>query len=101
MSTSVVGSDSSKTVKGTLQLTKIKSRETPKQGITVVMPTTTQSICSHKSSNMCEVASKTRKILDLSKTCLTGVLYMPGERNSNTEKSIVCSVLTNCYRCRH
>ena len=46
----------SKTLLGTLMFMKIKSKETPKQGITVVVSTTNQSMCSHKSSIMCVTA---------------------------------------------
>ena len=48
----------------------IKSRETPKQGITVVRSTTNQTIHSQRSSITCEIASEMLRIPDLSKTRL-------------------------------
>ena len=66
-----IGNYSNKTVLGTLQLMKIKSKETPKQGITVVSSTTNNSICSHNSSITYEIASVMLKISDLSKTSKT------------------------------
>ena len=63
--------NSSKTVLDTLQLRRIKSRETPKQEIAVVKLTTNQSIYSHKSSITCEVSFEVLKISDLSKSGLT------------------------------
>ena len=68
-----VGHASSKAILDTLLRMKIKSRETPKQGIIVVMSTTNQGICSHKSCIMYEIASDVLNIQDLNKTCLTGV----------------------------
>ena len=56
---------------------KIKSCETPKQGITILKSTPNQSIRSHKSSMTCHIASKMLKIMDLSKTGLTDILHMP------------------------
>ena len=55
---------------------KIKSREIPKQGITVVKSTPSQIICGQKSSMMCQIESEMFKILDLSKTGLTDILDM-------------------------
>ena len=64
-----IGNDSSKTVLNTVQRTKIKSRDTPKQGIRVIYLTTNQSICSNKSSITCEITSEiTRNMFLLTKT---------------------------------
>ena len=63
-----VGNNSCQTILNTLQLTKIKGQESPKQRITVVKSTPNQSIRSHQSSMMCQVTSETLKIPDLSKT---------------------------------
>ena len=66
----------------TLNFMKIKSRGTPKQGITVVKSTTNQSIHSHKSSMMFEIVSERLKIMDLGKTGLAGDLGMPRKGKS-------------------
>ena len=81
MNTLWLGNDSSKTIPDTLQLTKIKNRETTTQGITVVKSTTStnQSIRSDKSSMTCEIASEMYMIPHLSNKTLTDVLDMPQE----------------------
>ena len=53
-----VGNDSSKTIVNTLQLAKIKGRETPKQGISVVKSAFNQSIHKIKRIMTYEIASK-------------------------------------------
>ena len=58
-----IGNDSSKTIWKTLQLKKIKSRETHKQGNTVVKSTPKQNISSRNTGMTCEML----KIPDLSK----------------------------------
>ena len=59
---------------------KIKGKETPKQGVTVVMSITHQSICSHKNSMTCEIAFEMLKTPDLTQVILTDVLNMPKKR---------------------
>ena len=69
-----IDNNSSKTVLNTLQLVQIKSRETPKQEITIVESTTNQSICSHGSSITCEILSEMFEIPVFSRRRLTGIL---------------------------
>ena len=66
-----IGNNSSKTVLNTQEPAKIKSKETSKQGITVVKTTSNQGVCSQKSSFTCEILSESLKIPDLNKRSLT------------------------------
>ena len=69
--------DSSKTVPHTLQPEKIKTRDTPKQGITEVRSGTNQSISSHNSSISFQIPSESFENPDLNKSSLTGALNLP------------------------
>ena len=69
-----IGSNSGQTI---LQLTKIKSWETPKHGVTVVKSTSNHSIRSHKSSMMWQIVPEMLTIPDLSKTRCADILDMP------------------------
>ena len=50
--------NSSMAVLNTLEPAKVKSRETSKQGITVVKSTSNQDVCSQKSSFTCKITSE-------------------------------------------
>ena len=74
-----VGDNPSKAVLNTLELPNIETRETPEQGITVVKPAASQSICSQNSCVSSKILSKTSEISDLEKTYLTDTTNVLGK----------------------
>ena len=75
--------NSSKTVLNTLDPVKIKSRETPEQGVTVVKTTSNQGVCSQKSSFMREIPAESPKIHHMNKTSLISIPDMQEKENPN------------------
>ena len=72
-----IGINSSKSILDTLEPSKIKCRETSKKEIT----TSSQSVCSQKSSITCEIPSGLLKIQDINKTSIMGIPNMARRGN--------------------
>ena len=74
-----IGKNSSNTVLDTLEPVKIKSRQTSKQGITVVKMTCPTKAFAAKRGASHEIPSESLKIPDINKTSLTSISDMASE----------------------